>query len=159
MACTQCIDVACCYWCSVGVVCMSVGHNGELYKNGWTSWGAIWSVDAGGTSETRIRWIPGSPIGRAYFGYISQPTVMNREYLACSWYSEPYFVGDSSDVAFGSQYCSNFFCCSYLLCAQWPPGVQASIINQATGYASQHYSSPVPSQDKLGRLWQKGHSA
>ena len=148
MACTQCIDVACCYWCSVGVVCMSVGHNGELYKNGWTSWGAIWSMDAGGTSEARIRWIPGSPIGRAYFGYISQPTVMNREYLACSCYSEPYFVGGSSDVAFGSQYCSNLFLLQLL--------VMCSV---AAGCASQHYSAPVPSQDKLGRLWQKGHSA
>jgi len=28
--------------------------------------------------------------------------------------------------------------------------------NQATGYASQHYLVPVPSQDKLGGLWQKG---
>ena len=27
------------------------------------------------------------------------------------------------------------------------------------GYASQHYSVPVPSQDKWGRLWQKGHLA
>jgi len=29
--------------------------------------------------------------------------------------------------------------------------------NQATGYASQHYSVPVPSHDKLKGLWQKGH--
>jgi len=33
-------------------------------------------------------------------------------------------------------------------------------LNEATGYASQHYSMPVPSQDKLGEgLQQKGHSA
>ena len=29
---------------------------------------------------------------------------------------------------------------------------------QATGYASQHYSVPVASQDKLGELRQKWHS-
>jgi len=29
---------------------------------------------------------------------------------------------------------------------------------QATSYESQYYSMPVPSQDKLGGLWQKGHS-
>jgi len=31
--------------------------------------------------------------------------------------------------------------------------------NQSTGYASQHNSVPVPSQEKLGGLWQEGHSA
>ena len=31
--------------------------------------------------------------------------------------------------------------------------------NQATRYASQHSSAPVPSYDKLGELWQKGHSS
>ena len=30
--------------------------------------------------------------------------------------------------------------------------------NQATGYASRHKSVPVQSQNKLGGLWQKGHS-
>jgi len=30
--------------------------------------------------------------------------------------------------------------------------------NQATGYASKHCSVPLPSQDKLGGLQQKGHS-
>ena len=31
--------------------------------------------------------------------------------------------------------------------------------HQATGYATQHDSVPVPSQDKLGGLWQEGHLA
>ena len=31
----------------------------------------------------------------------------------------------------------------------------SSCINQATVYASQQYSAPVLSQDKLGGLWQK----
>ena len=35
----------------------------------------------------------------------------------------------------------------------------ALIILQATRYANQYYSVPVPSQDKLGALQQKGHSA
>ena len=30
--------------------------------------------------------------------------------------------------------------------------------NQATGYASQHYSVPVPSRDKLGGFWQTAFS-
>ena len=32
-------------------------------------------------------------------------------------------------------------------------------VTKPAGYASQHYSVPVPSQDKLGGLWQKGHLA
>ena len=28
-------------------------------------------------------------------------------------------------------------------------------VNQAIGYSNQHYSVPVPSQGKLGRLWQE----
>jgi len=32
-------------------------------------------------------------------------------------------------------------------------------LNQATGYATQHDSVPVPSQDKLGGLRQEGHLA
>jgi len=31
------------------------------------------------------------------------------------------------------------------------------LYNQTTVYASQRYSVPVPSQDKLGGLQQKGH--
>ena len=46
------------------------------------------------------------------------------------------------------------FCLAFLFCMLKPPSM-----NQATGYASQHYLVPVPRQDKLGRLWQKGHSA
>ena len=37
-------------------------------------------------------------------------------------------------------------------------GQDNNLDNQATGYASQHYSVPVPSKDKLGGLWQEGHS-
>ena len=37
------------------------------------------------------------------------------------------------------------------ICSYWK--------NQATRYASLHYSVPVPSQDKLGGLWQKSHLA
>jgi len=41
-----------------------------------------------------------------------------------------------------------------------PLGInQATGYNQVTGYANQHYSAPVPNQDKLAGLWQKRHSA
>jgi len=38
-----------------------------------------------------------------------------------------------------------------------PPNQQRQS-TEGTGYASQHYPVPVPSQDKLEGLWQKGHS-
>jgi len=34
-----------------------------------------------------------------------------------------------------------------------------SFANQATGYTLEHIAVPVPSQDKLGGLWQEGHQA
>ena len=42
-------------------VCLSAG---QLYKNGWTNWGAICSVDSDGTEGPRVRWGTGSPQGK-----------------------------------------------------------------------------------------------
>jgi len=47
-------------------VCLSAGHNCELYNHGWADWGAIWGMDSGGNKEPCIRQRPWSP-GRAIF--------------------------------------------------------------------------------------------
>jgi len=48
------VDAAC--YRRIGVVCLSVGHNCESCKNGWTSRSAVWVVDSGGLKEACIRW-------------------------------------------------------------------------------------------------------
>ena len=47
-------DAAHCYRCSVVCVCVSVGHNHELCKNGRTDWGAVWDMDSDGPKEPII---------------------------------------------------------------------------------------------------------
>jgi len=37
-------------------VCLSVGDNRELCRNGWTDRGAVWDVDSSGTKRPCIRW-------------------------------------------------------------------------------------------------------
>ena len=92
-------------------VCLSAGHNCELYNHGWADWGAIWGMDSGGNKEPRIRQRPWSP-GRAIFvfgGGILCPIVKYREYPTQSQYSQPYLGGGSSNAACCCQYCSNLF--------------------------------------------------
>ena len=45
IACKQCTNATYCYGYSVVCVCMSLGHNYELYKNGWTNRDAFWVMD------------------------------------------------------------------------------------------------------------------
>jgi len=44
------------YCYSYSVVCLSVGHNSEHYKNGWTDWDALWVVDLDGPEEPWTSW-------------------------------------------------------------------------------------------------------
>jgi len=70
-------------------LCLSIGHNHELCKNGWTDRDAVWSADSDGPKEPCIRW-----------GGI----VKYGEYAACGWYCQPYSVGGSSNAASGYQF-------------------------------------------------------
>ena len=56
-------------------------------------------------------------------------------------------------VCTSAYYCKLFCCLCHFSQSFY---IMASL---ATGYATQHKSVPVPSQDKLGGLWQEGHSA
>jgi len=42
---------------SSSVVCRSVCHDREPYKNRWTNWDAVCNVDSGGPKEARVRWV------------------------------------------------------------------------------------------------------
>jgi len=41
VSCIRCEDAAYCYQWGCPMVCVSVGHNHELYRNGWTDWDAV----------------------------------------------------------------------------------------------------------------------
>ena len=49
-------------------VYLSVAHNHESYRNGWTDPDAVWVVDSGGPKEPFVTLGPGSPRGRDNFG-------------------------------------------------------------------------------------------
>jgi len=56
------------------VVCRSVCHTSEPFKNGWTDQDAIWVEDLGGPREPCIRWGgPDTPIRRHNFGGKKSP--------------------------------------------------------------------------------------
>ena len=63
---TMYVDGACCYGRS-SVVCLSVCHDREPCKNGWTDRDAVWVVDSGGPNEPCIRWGPDPPMRRGNF--------------------------------------------------------------------------------------------
>ena len=70
------VALCACYaasWYRCSPVCLSVGHNREPRKNGWTDWDAFWAVDSGGLKEPSIRWGPDPPRGRGNFGGCSAP--------------------------------------------------------------------------------------
>jgi len=50
------VDAAYCYRPS-SVVCLSVCHTSEPYKNGRTDRDVIWVADSGWPKEPRIRWV------------------------------------------------------------------------------------------------------
>ena len=84
-------------------VCLSVGHNSEPCKNGWTDWDAVWNEDSGRPEEpcTRV------PQGKGQFWGMSWPIVKCREYPA--WAKVPSSLGDSSGAALRRQYRSSSF--------------------------------------------------
>jgi len=59
------VDMACCYRPS-SVVCLSVGlsvcHNSEPCKNGWTGQDDVSVEDSGGSNKPCIRWGSRSPL-------------------------------------------------------------------------------------------------
>ena len=80
------VDAAYCYWQS-SVVDLSVCHDREPCKNGWTDWDAVWVVDSGGSKEACVRW-------GAYWRHLANTT-------------EPSVCGD--DAAFLSDYFDHLF--------------------------------------------------
>jgi len=56
---------------------------------------------------------------RQFWGYISQLTVKHKEYPAWTQYSQPYLVGDSSDMAFHYSSQSSLLSLSGLLLQRW----------------------------------------
>jgi len=62
MACTRCVDASCCYRsCASVCVCMCVGYDCQLCKNGWTNQGAKWDIDSCEPGKPCIKWGPDYP--------------------------------------------------------------------------------------------------
>ena len=64
IACTECKDAASCYKSWHGPsMCLSVGHNCEPCKNGWTDPDTVWVVVCDETKEPCIKWRGMDPPG------------------------------------------------------------------------------------------------
>jgi len=63
-------------------VCLSVHHDREPCKNGWTDRDAVWAVDCDGPKEPCIIWVSRCPVVIGYFeGGGVRPVLKYRDYL------------------------------------------------------------------------------
>jgi len=70
---------------SVGLlVSLSVSHNREPCKNGWTDRDVMWGLDLGESKEPCIRWGPDPPRELAIWGGKWRPVVNYRDSLSWS---------------------------------------------------------------------------
>jgi len=69
------------------VVCRSVCHTSEPYKNGCTNRDAVWVEDSGEPKEPCIRWGPDPPMGTGKGA--SHCTVYRHSVVPCAKTAEP----------------------------------------------------------------------
>ena len=75
VSCIRCEDAAYCYQWGCPMVCVSVGHNHELYRNGWTDWDAVLKCQLKWAQGTMYYMVVQVSLGEgAFFAPPSTPT-------------------------------------------------------------------------------------